>query len=133
MSGAEWLELQFPLQPSGVDAGTTFDFRLLTFSSKIRSHMFRVNRTLLLNLVCLVLGLLLLANFTLAQINERIEQTVTQYQTYINQARQSESLLDQLAKRVAKGSDSEPALRAVLKRRQLNVTLEVNGETKHYP
>lgn len=71
----------------------------------------RMTRKLLLDLVCLLLGLLLLANFTLAQINQRLEQTVTQYQAYINQARQSESVLDQLAKRVAKGSDSEPTLR----------------------
>jgi hypothetical protein len=92
-----------------------------------------MTRIRLLNVVCVLLGLMLLANFTLDQVNQRIAQTVTQYQTYINQARQSESVLDQLAKRVARGSDTSPDLRGVLERRQLKVTLEVDGQTKQYP
>ena len=73
-------------------------------------------------------------NLWLMSSNGRLNMQLAQEQQSINQARQLEPVLDNLAKRIAKGSDSDPRLREVLKKNQLQVTLDTgNGEQKKYP
>ena len=48
-------------------------------------------------------------------------------------ARQLETVLDQLAKRIAKGSDIDPKLKIVLLKYGMNVSLEIDKKKKTYP
>ena len=54
-------------------------------------------------------------------------------QTEINNGRQFASVLDQIARRMASGSETEPRLTNILAKYGLKVTLDVNGQKKNYP
>ena len=86
-----------------------------------------------LNVVSLLLAILLLCHFLFAQHNNRLGQALDRDRTAINNANRLEGVLDQLAKRIAKGSDTDPKLKIVLVKYGLNVTLEVDGKKKTYP
>ena len=86
-----------------------------------------------LNLASLVLAALLLGHFFFVQHSHQLGDALTRDQVYINNARQLEAVLDQLAKRIAKGSDNDPKLKIILLKYGMNVTLETNGKTKTYP
>ncbi len=86
-----------------------------------------------LNVVCLLLATLLLAHFFFARHNNRLGESLSQERAYINSARQLESVLDQLAKRIARGSDTDPKLKTILVKYGMNVTLEVDGQKRTYP
>ena len=86
-----------------------------------------------LNVVCLVLAALLLTHFFFSRQNNRLTESLNQERAYLNNARQLETVLDQLAKRIAKGSDTDPKLKNILVKYGMNVTLEVDGKKKTYP
>lgn len=86
-----------------------------------------------LNVVSLVLAALLLGHFFFVRANNRLGQALDRDRAAINNARQLEGVLDQLAKRIAKGSDTDPTLKNILVKYGLNVTLEVDGKKKTYP
>jgi transcription elongation GreA/GreB family factor len=86
-----------------------------------------------LNVVSLILALLLLSHFFFARHNNRLGQALERDRAAINKAQQLEGVLDQLAKRIAKGSDTDPKLKQILVKYGLNVTLEVDGKKKSYP
>lgn len=58
---------------------------------------------------------------------------VTRDQAALNNTRQAEVVLDQLAKRIVRGSEVDPRLTNILAKYGLNVTLEVDGKMKSYP
>ena len=86
-----------------------------------------------LNVGSLVLTALLLGHFFFIRANNRLGQALDRDRAAINQGRQLEGVLDQLAKRIAKGSDTDPKLRNILVKYGMNVTLEVDGKKKTYP
>jgi hypothetical protein len=86
-----------------------------------------------LNVVSLVLAALLLGHFFFVRANNRLGQALGRDGAAIDNARQLEGVLDQLAKRIAKGSDTDPKLKKILVKYGLNVTLEVDGKKKTYP
>ena len=86
-----------------------------------------------LNVASLVLAALLLGHFFFVRANNRLGQALDRERATISKARQLEAVLDQLAKRIAKGSDTDPKLKNVLVKYGLNVTLEVDGKKKAYP
>ena len=86
-----------------------------------------------LNVGSLVLAALLLGHFFFVRANNRLGQALDRDRNVINNARQLEPVLDQLAKRIAKGSDADPKLKNILVKYGLNVTLEVDGKKKTYP
>ncbi len=87
----------------------------------------------ILNGLGLTLVVLLLAHYFFARSNDRLGDAVVRDQAFVNGSRQVELTLDQLAKRIAKGSETDPKLKQVLVNYGLNVTLETDGKTKSYP
>jgi hypothetical protein len=86
-----------------------------------------------LNFLSFVLAALLLGHYVLARHNDRLSQAVTRDRAAANSARQIEPVLDQLAKRIASGSETDPRLKNILSKYGLNVTLETDGKKKTYP
>ena len=91
------------------------------------------NQFWLLNFTSVLLALLIIAHFVFVKINARSGETLERERALINNGRQIESVLDQLAKRIARGSDTDPQLKTNLIQHHLKVTLEVDGKTKAYP
>jgi predicted Zn-dependent protease len=91
----------------------------------------------ILNTVSLVLVVLSIVQFvtnrTNAQMNNALNQQMNQQQPVINHGQQLEPILDQLAKRIARDSETNAALRELLIKHDLRVTLEVDGKKKNYP
>ena len=88
---------------------------------------------LVLKITSAALVVVLLGHFTFTRWNTARRGAITRDQVLINNARQVEPVLDQLARRIAKGSDTEPRLKNILVRHRLNVTLDVDGKKKSYP
>ncbi len=91
------------------------------------------NQFWIFNFVCLVLVVVLAAQFLVSRSNAKLNDEVNRQQTVINSARQLENVLDQLAKRIARDSDTNAALRDLLVKYDMRVTLEVDGKQKNYP
>jgi hypothetical protein len=87
----------------------------------------------ILNLTSLLLVGLLWGSFFLNRHNERMRVDIGALESKVQQSRQLEPILDQLAKRVARGSETDPDLRALLTKYGMQVTLEVDGKQKTYP
>jgi hypothetical protein len=92
---------------------------------------------LTLNLTSLVLVLLFAGHFYLAARNNRLSEELMREQTAaqanVNNARQVAGVLDQIARRMAVGSETDPRLTNILAKYGLKVTLDVNGQKKNYP
>ena len=86
-----------------------------------------------LNLASLILTVLLLGHFFFVRHKNQLGEVLAHEQAYINSARQLETVLDQLAKRIAKGSDTDPKLKNILVKYGMTVTLETDGKKKTYP
>ena len=86
-----------------------------------------------LNVLSLVLVALLLGHHFFARQNDQLGDAVLRDQAFVNGSRQVEVTLDQLAKRIAKGSETDPQLKKLLTKHGLNVTLETDGTKKNYP
>ena len=87
----------------------------------------------ILNGTALVLVGLLWGHFFFSRHNERLNSTLNQERAVLNKSRQVGTVLDQLAKRIAIGSEKDPRLKEVLLKYGLSVTLEVDGKKKNYP
>ena len=86
-----------------------------------------------LNITSVVLALLLVTHFFLVKLNTSLGQALDRDRALINNGRQIESVLDQLAKRIAAGSETDSRLKNILSQHSLKVTLEVDGKKKTYP
>jgi hypothetical protein len=86
-----------------------------------------------LNIISFVLAILLLAQFALDGSNQKLVTEVNNRQAVVKNAQQLEPVLDQLAKRIAHDSDTNAALRNLLVKYDMHVTLEVDGKQKKYP
>ena len=86
-----------------------------------------------LNIASLILAAVLMGHFFFVRHNNQLGASLTREQAYINNARQLETVLDQLAKRIAKGSDTDPKLKNILVKYGMTVTLETDGKKKTYP
>ena len=86
-----------------------------------------------LNIASLILAAVLLGHFFFVRHNNQLGAALSRDQAYINNARQLETVLDQLAKRIAKGSDIDPKLKDILVKYGMTVTLEIEGKKKTYP
>ena len=86
-----------------------------------------------LNVIGLLLVAELLGHHFFARHNDRLGDAVLRDQAFVNGSRQVEATLDQLAKRIAKGSETDPKLKNLLVKHGLNVTLETDGTKKSYP
>ena len=86
-----------------------------------------------LNIIGGILVLELIGHYFFARYNDRLGDAVMRDQAFINGSRQVEVTLDQLAKRIAKGSETDPQLNKLLVKYGLNVTLETDGKKKSYP
>ena len=78
----------------------------------------------------LVMGLLLAVQFFMAQSNQRLARELARSQEVINQARQYEPKLREIAVRVAQLSEKDPALRELLVKYELKVNLNQSGKAK---
>ena len=86
-----------------------------------------------LNIISCLLALTFLGHFIFVKLNARSGQALERDRLTVSNARQVESVLDQLAKRIAYGSDTDPQLKSILAKHGLHVTLEVDGKKKTYP
>ena len=86
-----------------------------------------------LNLSALLLAALLLGHFFFAQHNDTLGAALERDRAAVANARQVEVVLDQLAKRIAVASKTEPQLKTVLVKYGLNVTLETDGRKTTVP
>jgi hypothetical protein len=87
----------------------------------------------MLNSAGLLLAVLLLGHFFFARHLNQLGEALGRDRALINNARQLEPVLDNLAKRIARGSDTDPKLRNILIKFGMNVTLDVDGKKKNYP
>lgn len=87
----------------------------------------------ILNTLGVILAALLLTHYFFARSNYQLAEDTRQGQATIASSHQLEVTLDQMAKRVALGSETDPRLRQILIRYGLNVTLEKDGQKKTYP
>jgi hypothetical protein len=87
-----------------------------------------------LNVVGGVCALLLLINLVLGRLNEQSSQAYGFTQQQLNRAEQMQKTIQNLAVRVAQAGQTDPALRAILVRQDLKVTLTPPDEpTKPKP
>ena len=86
-----------------------------------------------LNAASFILAAVLLAHFFFVRQNNLQNESLNREQAYIAQARQLETILDQLAKRIARGSDTDSKLKNILVKYGMKVTLETDGKKKSYP
>lgn len=86
-----------------------------------------------LNFIGLALVILLLSQFIIDRINAKLVAEVNNRQAIVRNAQQLEPILDQLAKRIARDSETNTALRNLLVKYDMQVTLEVDGKQKNYP
>ncbi len=86
-----------------------------------------------LNCLALILAGLLLGHYLFTQSNRRLAEATRRGQAQIVSSRQMEVTLDQMAQRVALGSETDPQLKDILLRYGLSVTLEKDGQTRTYP
>jgi hypothetical protein len=86
-----------------------------------------------LNLASLLLVLLLLGHFFFAQHNNGLGQALERDRAAINNARQIEVVLDQLAKRIAQGAGTDPRLKNILIKHGLNLPSEPVGNKSKRP
>lgn len=91
------------------------------------------NQFLLLNIISFMLVIVLIAQFFLSRDNAISTGALNNQQAVISNARQLETVLDQLAKRIARDSETNAALRDLLVKYDMRVTLEVDGKQKNYP
>ncbi len=87
----------------------------------------------ILSSVAILLVAVLWTHFIVVTRNGNLNNEIAQRQQVINQARQLEPVLDSLAKRIAKGSDTDPKLKNILAKHGMKVTLDVDGKKKNYP
>lgn len=87
----------------------------------------------ILNFLGVILAVLLLSHYFFAKSNYQLAEDTRQGQATIARSRQLAVTLDQMAKRVAIGSETDPRLRQILVRYGLHVTLEKDGVKKTYP
>ena len=96
---------------------------------------FGMNRTQsgILNAVGGICAVLILANLILGRLNARSNQSLVQTQNQLNTAKQMQTTLQNLAVRIAQAAQTEPALLELLKRQELRVSLNVDGQIKQVP
>lgn len=87
----------------------------------------------ILNAVGFLLVALVLTNLWLVLGSQTLSAQFIQAQAAINNSRRAEQVLSQLSMRIARDSDKDPSLRALLRKHNLKVTLEVDGKKKDYP
>jgi hypothetical protein len=87
----------------------------------------------ILNFVGGLCAVLILCNVVLGRLNNRLNQVLVQTQTQLNAAQQVQTTLQSLAMRIAQAAQTEPVLRDLLKRHDLRVSLNVDGQTKLVP
>jgi hypothetical protein len=81
-----------------------------------------------------VCALLLLINLVLGRLNEQSNRELVGNQNQLNRAQQMQTMMQNLAIRVAQVAQTNAALAAVLKRQDLKVTLNnPDGPTKPTP
>lgn len=88
---------------------------------------------IVLSLVSLTLVVLLLANVGAAYRGQTVAAESIEAQMQLNNSRRAEQILSQISMRIARDSDKDAALRDLLVKHQLKVTLEVDGKKKNYP
>ena len=76
---------------------------------------------------------LIFINLVVARLNARLNESLLQTQNQLNTAQQIQTTLQEVAVRIAQGAQTDPALIDLLKRQQLQVTLNVDGKTKQVP
>jgi hypothetical protein len=87
----------------------------------------------ILNVVGGLCAVLILCNVVLIRLNTRLNQSLLQTQSQINNAQQMQTTLQNLAVRVAQAAQTDPVLRDLLKRHSLTVNLNVDGQIKQVP
>ncbi len=87
----------------------------------------------LLNIASAVLVMLLAGHFVLSRLDNRLGEQLDRERAYINRTGQVSAVLDEMAKRIAVGSEADPRLRDVLLKYGLSVTLDAGGKKKTYP
>lgn len=87
----------------------------------------------ILNLVSGVLVLLFIGNLWLGYKTQALGVEVLQTQAAISNARRAEQFLTQISMRIARDSDKDPALRDLLIKHKLKVSMEVDGKKRDYP
>jgi hypothetical protein len=90
-------------------------------------------QSLILNATGALLVLTLLGHFAFSTWNNSTADELRANQAALNNAAQVRVVLDNLAKRIALGSETDPRLRDLLIKYGLNVTLDVQGQRKAYP
>ena len=87
----------------------------------------------ILNIVGGLCAVLILCNVVLGRLNSRLNQSLLQTQSQLNNTQQLQATLQNLAVRIAQAAQTEPVLRDLLKRHTLQVNLNVDGQIKQVP
>jgi hypothetical protein len=86
-----------------------------------------------LNLICLVLIVLLVAQFVINQNNLKLNKEVASHRKTVSNAQKLQQVLDQLTRRIAVDSKTNATMRNLLVKHDLHVTLEEDGKQVNYP
>jgi len=87
-----------------------------------------------LNVVGGICALLILGNLILGRLNEQANQTYVVKQNQLNRAQQMPTTLQNLAGRIARGGQTDPALKALLARQDIKINLtDPAGKSKPKP
>lgn len=87
-----------------------------------------------LNALGLLVAVAVLTGFWLGRDVQALNLRAARTQVLMNQSRQQvQPILQQVASAIARASDTDPALRDLLKKHGLNVTLNVDGKPRQYP
>ena len=87
----------------------------------------------IMNVVGGLCAVLILSNVVLSRLNSRLNQVLVQTQSQLNSAQQLQTTLQSLVMRIAQAAQTEPVLRDLLKRHDLQVNLNVDGQSKLVP
>ncbi len=87
----------------------------------------------ILNVVGGLCAALILGNVVVSRLNNHLNQVLLETQTKLNATQQVQTTLQSLAVRIAQAAQTEPVLRDLLKRHDLQVSLNVDGQTKLVP
>jgi hypothetical protein len=87
-----------------------------------------------LNVTSIILAVLLISHSFFVRHTNQLSERLAREQAAIETGRQNAAVLDQLAQRIAKGSEADRRLTNILSGHGLKVTLtSVDGQKKNYP
>ena len=91
------------------------------------------NQFWLLNIVSAVLIVVLFAHLFFSRANNNLGATLNSQRAYINNARQLQPVLENMAQRIATAGENDPRLKALLTKYDIRITLPPATKAEQTP